>query len=255
LSRYRGLPFRGRTAPVVGARGAVEEVEMNDRTYYAAFARTRSEALLLQRVCYLLSTSLIVTALMAYAGRDMNPGLALPLFIGTIVCLFALQAARKVPVLNLALFYGFSALEGLFFAPALAAITRYVPNGSQMISLAFCLSAATVGGVGTYVWSTAKDFSHWGRSLFIGLWVIIGVGLLAWFVPGLQGAPIQLLYSVAIVVLFTGFLFYDFSNIRLHYSVDDYIPAAIALYLDFVNLFWAILRILLILSGGGRSRD
>jgi FtsH-binding integral membrane protein len=228
---------------------------MNDRAYYGAFARTRSEALLLQRVCYLLSTSLIVTALMAYAGSDLNPGLALPLFIGMLVCLFALQAARKVPVLNLALFYGFSALMGLFFAPSLAMIARYVPNGSHMISLAFCLSAATVGGVGTYVWTTARDFSHWGRKLTIGLWVLIGVGLLAWFVPGMQGAPIQLLYSGAIVVLFTGFLFYDFSNIRLRYGVDDYIPAAISLYLDFVNLFWAILQILLTLSGGGRSRD
>jgi FtsH-binding integral membrane protein len=250
-----GKPFRGCVVPVGGAWAAAVEVEMNDRTYYAAFARTRSEALLLQRVCYLLCTSLIVTALMAYAGRNINPGLTLPLFIATLVCLFAVQAARNVPALNLALFYGFSALEGLFFAPALAMIVRYVPNGSQMISLAFCLSAVAVGGVGTYVWTTAKDFGHWGRSLWIGLWVLIGVGILAWFVPGMQGAPIQLLYSAAIVVLFTGFLFYDFSNIRHRYSVDDYIPAAINLYLDFVNLFWAILRILLILSGGGRSRD
>ena len=71
----------------------------------------------------------------------------------------------------------------------------------------------------------------------------IGVGLLAWFVPGMQSAPIQLLYSVGIVVLFTGFLFYDFSNIRLHYRLDDYVIASIRLYLDFVNLFWAVLRI------------
>lgn len=228
---------------------------MNDRAYYGAFVRTRSEALLLQRVCYLLTTSLVVTALMAYAGRNLSPGLALPLFIGTLVCLFAVQAARNVPVLNLALFYGFSALEGLMFAPALAMIVRYVPNGSQMISLAFCLSAVAVGGVGTYVWSTARDFGHWGRTLSIGLWIAIGVMVLALFVPGMQSAPIQLLYSAAIVVLFTGFLFYDFSNIRHRYGVDDYIPAAINLYLDFVNLFWAVLRILLILSGGGRSRD
>jgi FtsH-binding integral membrane protein len=228
---------------------------MHDRAYYSAFARTRGEALLLQRVCYLLCTSLIVTALMAYAGRNINPGLALPLFIGTIVCIFALRLSRQVPVLNLALFYAFSALEGLFFAPALAMIVKYVPNGSHMISLAFCLTAATVGGVGTYVWTTARDFGHWGRRLYIGLWVLIGVGLLAWFVPGMQGAPIQLLYSVAIVVLFTGFLFYDFSNIRHRFGVDDYIQASIELYLDFVNLFWAILNILLTLSGGGRSRD
>jgi FtsH-binding integral membrane protein len=232
----------------------VVEGVMNDRTYYSAFARTREEVLLLQRVCYLLCTSLIVTALTAHASRNVSPGLALPIFLGMLVCIFALHAAARVPVLNLVLFYTFSALEGLLAGPALAAITRFVPNGSQMISLAFCLSAATVGGVGMYVWSTARDFSHWGRALSIGLWVAIGIGLLAWFVPGMRGAPIQLLYSAGIVVLFTGFLFYDFSNIRLRYTSEDYIIASIAIYLDFVNLFGAILRILVILSGG-RSRD
>ena len=83
-------------------------------------------------------------------------------------------------------------------------------------------------------------------------------GLLAWLVPGMASAPIQLAYSGGIVVLFTGFLFYDFSNIRLRYRLDDYVIASIQLYLDFVNLFWAILRILLIISGnggGGRSRS
>jgi FtsH-binding integral membrane protein len=127
-----------------------------------------------------------------------------------------------------------------------------------MISLAFCLTAATVGGVGTYVWSTARDFSHLRRVLFTGLWVVIGLTLLSLFVPGLMGAPIQLLLSVGIVVLFTGFLFYDFSNIRNRYGLDDYVIASIELYLDFINLFWAILRILLIISGnggGGRSRS
>jgi FtsH-binding integral membrane protein len=229
---------------------------VNNRAYYSAFARTREELLLLQRVCYLLCTSLVVTALTASASRELNPGTAFPLFIGMLVCLFGLRAAARVPGLNLALFYGFSALEGLIAGPALAAVARYVPNGSQMISLAFCLTAAIVGGVGTYVWSTARDYSHWGRSLFIGLWVVIGVSLLAWFVPGLWSAPLQLLFSAAIVVLFTGFLFYDFSNIRLRYRLDDYVIASIQLYLDFVNLFWAILRILLIFSGsGGRSRD
>jgi FtsH-binding integral membrane protein len=227
---------------------------MNDRTYYKAFERPREELMLLQRVCYLLFTSLAVTALTAYVSRDVSPGLALPLFIGMLVCIFALRAAARVPVLNLVLFYLFSALEGLMAGPVLAAVTRYVPNGAGMISLSFCLTAATVGGVGTYVWCTARDYSYLGRTLFIALWVVIGVNLVMWFVPGLRSEPLQLLYSGGIVVLFTGFLFYDFSNIRLRFGLDDYVIASIELYLDFINLFWAILRILMILSGNGRRR-
>jgi len=228
---------------------------MENRTYYSAFARPREELFLLQRVCYLLCTSLALTAGTAYLSRDVSPGLMLPLFIGMLVCLFALRAAARVPVLNLVLFYGFSMLEGLMAGPVLAQVVRYVPNGSQMISLSFCLTASLVGGVGTYVWTTARDFSHLRRVLFTGLWVIIGLSLLSWFVPGLMGAPIQLLLSVGGVVLFTGFLFYDFSNIRHRYQLDDYVIASIALYLDFINLFWRLLHIMLILSGNGRSRS
>jgi FtsH-binding integral membrane protein len=210
--------------------------------------------MLLQRVCYLLFTSLVVTGLTAYVSRDLSPGLALPLFIGMLVCIFALRVAAQVPVLNLVLFYAFSVMEGLMAGPVLSSIVRYVPNGAGMISLAFSLTAVTVGGVGTWVWCTTRDYGNLGRTLFVALWVAIGLNVLMWFVPGMRTAPIQLLYSVGIVVLFTGFLFYDFSNIRERYSLDDYVIASINLYLDFVNLFWAILRILLILSGNGRGR-
>jgi FtsH-binding integral membrane protein len=225
---------------------------MNNRAYYAAFERPREELMLLQRVCYLLCTSLVVTGLTAYVSRDLSPGLALPLFIGALACIFALNVAARVPVLNLVLFYTFSVLEGLMMGPILSYVVRYVPNGSGMISLAFTLTAVTVGGVGTWIWCTTRDYGNLGRTLFIAIWVAIGLNVLMWFVPGMRTAPIQLLYSAGIVVLFTGFLFYDFSNIRERYSLDDYVIASINLYLDFINLFWAIL---LILSGGGRSRN
>lgn len=227
---------------------------MNHRAYYSAFARPRTELLLLQRVCYLLCTGLIATAVTASASRDLNPGLALPLLLGMLVCVFALRAAARVPILNLVLFYAVCVLEGMATGPWLAMITRYVPNGSQMITLAFSLTAIVVSGVGTYVWSSARDYSHWGRTLIIGLWVAIGGSVIAWFVPALRTAPVQLLISGGIVVLFTGFLFYDFSNIRLRYGLDDYVIASIQLYLNFINLFWNILQILLILNGGSGGR-
>jgi FtsH-binding integral membrane protein len=228
---------------------------MDNRGYYTAFERTREESLLLQRVCYLLCTSLVTTAVTAYAARNLFPGLALPFFIAALVCIFALNYAARVPVLNLVLFYAVSVLEGLMAGPILAHVVRYVPSGAHLISLSFGLTAVLVGGIGTYVWCTAKEYGHLGRMLFIGLWVAIGLNVLMWFIPGMRTAPIQLVYCLGIVALFTGFLFYDFSNIRHEYELDDYVIASIALYLDFINLFWAILRILLILTGNGRSRD
>src|SRR5947199_8899017 len=85
---------------------------MDNRTYYSAFARPREELFLLQRVCYLLCTSLALTAGTAYLSRGLSPGLALPLFIAMLVCIFPLRAAARGPLLNLLLFFGFHPLDG-----------------------------------------------------------------------------------------------------------------------------------------------
>jgi FtsH-binding integral membrane protein len=45
-------------------------------------------------------------------------------------------------------------------------------------------------------------------------------------------------------VLFTAFTFVDFTRIRHNYSSEDYIPATINVYLDLLNLFLFILRLL-----------
>ncbi len=52
----------------------------------------------------------------------------------------------------------------------------------------------------------------------------------------------QVLISLAIVVVFVGFTLYDFSNIKHRFGPDDAIPAAVQLYLDFLNLFLALIQ-------------
>jgi FtsH-binding integral membrane protein len=46
------------------------------------------------------------------------------------------------------------------------------------------------------------------------------------------------------VVLFSGFILFDTSNILRHYDVQDYTSATLALYLDVLNLFLFLLRLL-----------
>jgi len=209
---------------------------------------------LMQRVSYLLCTALIVTAVAAFIGQGLSPALALPFGIGTIVCVIALSFTRTNPGLSLILLYALSTMEGLMMGPIISALVRGYPLGGTIVGEAAGLSAIIIGGLGTFVWITSKDFGYLGKSLF---WVLLGlivVGFIAMFVPMFQTAPMQLLYSLAIVAVFVGFTLYDFSNIKLRYGPNDYIVATVALYLDFLNLFWAILRILMILSGGGGRR-
>jgi modulator of FtsH protease len=64
-----------------------------------------------------------------------------------------------------------------------------------------------------------------------------------------QSPMMHFMMSGVGVILFSGFILYDTSNIMRNYATDEYISATLALYLDILNLFTALLSIL------GLSRD
>lgn len=231
----------------------------NSPQYYTAVQSQGRAASLMQRVAYLLCTALLVTAGAAYLARDMNPGMSWLFGIGAFVCVIALSFTRAVPGVNLLLLYGLSVLEGLFFGPVLNYIIRGFALGGQIVGEAFAITAIVMAGIGTYVWITNKDFGYLGRFLFIGLLAVIGIGFIA-LILGFFGhsffaiPQIYMLYELVIVALFVGFMLYDFSNIKQRYGPGDYVTATVALYLDFLNMFWALVQILLSVTGGGGNR-
>ncbi len=208
---------------------------------------------LIQRVSYLLCTALLVTAATAWwAGSHVSPQLFWPLSIGTLGCVFAIGATRANPKLGLFLLYVLSALEGMLMGPLLTLIARGYPYGAAVIGESALLSAVIVAGLGSYVWISGKDFGGIGKFLMPALIGLIVVGLVRFFVAFSPG--VNLLYAFVGMAIFVGFTLYDFSNIKFRYGPNDYVQATVSLYLDFLNLFWFLVQILLSLSGGGSSR-
>lgn len=222
--------------------------------YYAYSNPVVREATLIQRVCYLLCTALLATAAAAWwASIDLSPALAMPLAIGTIVCVFALRFARGNQGLGLFLLYLLSVLEGLMIGPILGLIIRGFTLGGVIVAESAAISAIIVAGVGTYAWMSSKDFGYLGRTLFWALIGLIVIGLIGLFVHWTQG--FGLIYALAGVAIFTGFVLYDVSNIKNRFGPNDYVIATVSLYLDFVNIFWYVLQILLYATGGGGRRS
>jgi modulator of FtsH protease len=212
-------------------------------------------ASLMQRVSYMLCSALLVTAGCAYLSQGMSYGLALPCMIGAFVCVFAINAARRNTALSGFLLYVLSALEGIAIGPMIGYICHGYPYGGIIVSEATALTGIIVAGIGSYVWISNKDFGYLGKTLFYALIGIIVVSVISLFWHSLAAMTgFQLGLSMLIVVVFIGFTLYDFSNIKLRYGPQDYVIATVALYLDFLNLFMAILRILMIVAGGGSSR-
>ncbi|HEY3874597.1 MAG TPA: Bax inhibitor-1/YccA family protein [Candidatus Kapabacteria bacterium] len=152
--------------------------------------------------------------------------------------------SRAVPTLSVATF-----VSGLFIAPVLYAIAHGYVRGSSVATIydALVLSGSIFAGLTLYTFVSKKDFSYMGASLMIGLFLLIGVTIINFFV---RSTTLDLGLSVIGVIIFSGFILVDTSRILKRAHEVPPTLAALSLYLDFLNLFLMMLRLL----GGGRDR-
>lgn len=87
-----------------------------------------------------------------------------------------------------------------------------------------------------------KDFSFLGPALFAGLVGITVAGFLQVFFP--LGGTASLIYGGIGAIIFSGYIVYDTDNLIKRFTYDEYIWASVTLYLDILNLFLTILRML-----------
>lgn len=206
--------------------------------YDLARAQARRGTLVGQ-VMGLLAFSLLFTAGGAVVAPRLGFGGMILSIVGSIACLIALFFVKTKPGLNLGLFYGFSAFEGIALG---LIVDAYVARGlGAVVVNAAATTAGLVLALGAYAWTTKRDLSGLGGFLFAGLLAVIVAGIVGFFV---QSTIFHLILSIVTAVLFSGFVLYDLQRLK-HAEGDqhDATMMAVAIYLDIFNLFLAILRI------------
>ena len=217
----------------------------------AAPVRTGAErATLVRRTYSLVFAGVLVTMLgVAFASgqpRLLEFSLRYPfvMFIATFAPLVAAQAMRDRFPVNIALTFLFTFAEGLFLAPMLLLMEQRAPGVTGQAAL---LTGSTFAVLTGYAFVSRRDFSAWGAFLTTGLWVLLGTMLLSYFIPSVAGG----LWIAAVgTLLFSGLLVFDTWRLRNVYGPNDYVLAAVQIYLDLLNLFLFILRLL---TGGRRN--
>ncbi|KAG0475433.1 hypothetical protein HPP92_015119 [Vanilla planifolia] len=120
-----------------------------------------------------------------------------------------------------------------------------VTRSGKAILEAAVLTAVVVGGLTMYTFWAAKrghDFNFLGPFLSAALLVMMVYVLVQIFFPlGKIGTTI---YGCVGAIVFAGFIIYDTDNLIKRHTYDEYVCAAIALYLDIVNLFVSIVTAL-----------
>ena len=143
---------------------------------------------------------------------------------------------RKSYPTNMIFLTGFTALE----AYSISVITSFYD--SRIVIQALVITLAIFFFLTAFAMQSKYDFTSWAPYLFGSLWIMIIFGFMAAFFPG--GKTVELVYGAAAALLFSGYILVDTQMVMRHYHVEEEIAAAISLYLDVINLFLAILRIL-----------
>ena len=210
----------------------------------AASVSTTDRLAFIKKVYSLLAMSMGTAAVGAYLGSGpllllVAPNMMLFFILQFALIIFASFASRR-PGLNMVALFSFTTVSGLTLGPLLYQV------GPSIAAEAFALTAITFAGLSLYVVYSKKDFSFMSGFLMTGLIVVIVGGLLNMFF--IQSGMMHFVMSGASVLLFSGFILYDTSNILRYYGTDEYVSATLALYLDILNLFIALLSILGIMS-------
>jgi len=210
----------------------------------AASVSTTDRLTFIKKVYSLLAMSMGTAAVGAYLGSGpllllVAPNMMLFFILQFALIIFASFASRR-PGLNMVALFSFTTVSGLTLGPLLYQV------GPSIAAEAFALTAITFAGLSLYVVYSKKDFSFMSGFLMTGLIVVIVGGLLNMFF--IQSGMMHFVMSGASVLLFSGFILYDTSNILRYYGTDEYVSATLALYLDVLNLFIALLSILGIMS-------
>ncbi len=157
--------------------------------------------------------------------------------------LFGVYMLKEKPGINLAMLFGFTFLTGLTLAPMLSVFLARGMGG--IIAEAFLLTSIAFGSLSMFAMNTKRDFTTMGKMLFIALIVVVVASLLNIF---FHSPILQLAIASVSAVLFSFFILYDTQNI-MQGNYSHPIEGAIALYLDFFNLFVSLLEILGIFGG------
>lgn len=232
-------------------------MQSSNRNYTILRTKAASTASFMSRVYFWMMGGIFISGVTAYVIASQpniilyltqNSGIFFGLMIFQLIAVIALSAAvqRMSVALASAIYALYATLVGVTFS------VLFLAYSAQSISLAFFTTAFSFAGLSAYGVVTKRDLSPIGSFCIMGLFGMLAVVLLGMFVPSIMSSAMQMTISVIGVLVFSGLTAYDTQKIKalqFQYANEDQIRkgaihGALILYLDFINLFISILRLM-----------
>ncbi|GAA5857765.1 hypothetical protein JCM8547_005975 [Rhodosporidiobolus lusitaniae] len=197
-----------------------------------------------RKVYAVLSVQILATTLVGFVMRQAaivdwtrtHPGLMLIPALGAIAAMLATFWKRHSSPANVLLLGLFT----LFEAVTLGSTVSYVDSG--VVLQALVATSLVFVGLTIFTFQSKYDFSHMGTYLYAGLLGFFFVSLVGIFLP--YNSTWDIFMAGLGVLLFSAYIVFDTHMLINRLHVDDWVVAVISLYLDILNLFLQILRLL-----------
>ncbi|MBF0453363.1 MAG: Bax inhibitor-1/YccA family protein [Magnetococcales bacterium] len=195
----------------------------------------------LKQVYSLLAASLLVAVAAGWVGMRLpfaheHPYILMFMFLGAVFLAFKVQ--------NTATLFLATGISGLSLGPVIAV---YVGAGmSNIVGQAVLLTGGIFIGLTFYAMTTKKDFSWMGGMLFAGVLVVVLGGLINIFVGS---TALSFGLSAVGALVFSGLILWETQQLRNNPWAVPPTVAALSMYLNVINLFLSLLRILGIMGG------
>jgi len=199
----------------------------------------------------LLALTMVPTVLGALLGIQMqfsffagSPLMGFLLFLGVAFGFMWGIEKTKNSGMGVVLLLGFTFFMGLMLSRILQVALGF-SNGGSLIAMAAGGTGAIFFVLAGVASTTKRDFSGLGKFLFAGVILILLAGLANVF---FQIPAVSLAISALAVAIFSAYILFDINRI-VQGGEDNYISAALAVYLDIYNVFVSLLHLLLAFTG------
>ena len=204
----------------------------------------------LRNTYWLLALSMVPTVLGAWLGvqtglmKSVTGVFGMVVFlVGAFGFMFAIEkfknSAAGVPIL-----LGFTFFMGLMLARLVGSVLG-LKNGGSLIMTAFAGTGAVFFGMAMLSSVIKKDLSAMGKFMFIGVIILLVVGVANLFI---QSSALMVTMSVLAIAIFSFFILYDLKRVQ-DGEETNYISATLGVYLSVYNVFSNLLALLGIFGG------